>query len=438
MDDLYDDPSTPGSGVTTPASEYQQSLSDLQARGIPVDDNGFPAYDATLFGSDVHSDRQNGGPVLSSANGQAEHQDMLEAQAGMFDLEGNLTPEGEARFKEEERQERLARQARQEAYFSNVPKDRSKPANQEATPQRPEQTNGFDHRQPAPGRGPAQSRRQPPGFTPDRPTPTANPAGFAQPSSSSQQTAFPQSSGSSNGFRQDAHSQQNGFAHSNGDQRYQAPQQQPVSSFAAGPTANGFGHAQQPQAASQKPQPQSHANGYAHAQQPIQQSYGSGGFPDSAMNSLLSQPSHGTSGDFSSELWATDARKPSPDWAWTQQQQQQRQKQQQQQRKSAQRAAAPGPVAQQNFAQQNFAQRQPAQQAAAQQSAAPQSALPQQLAFLQQSATPTHQAFEPVQAYGGHDYANPTDVLARKVQGKEESAPDESNVDEFITSCLQE
>lgn len=357
---------------------------------------------------------------------------MLEAQAGMFDLEGNLTPEGKARFKEEER---LARQARQEAYFSSVPKDRSSntPANQEANPQRPEQTNGFDHRQPAPGRGPAQSRRQPPGFTPDRPTPTANPAGFAQPSSSSRQTASPQSSGSANGFRQDAHSQQNGFAHSNGDQRYQAPQQQPVSSFAANPTANGFGHVQQPQAASQKPQPQpqSHANGYAHAQQPIQQSYGSGGFPDSAMNSLLSRPSHGTSGDFSSELWATDARKPSPDWAWIQQQQQQRQKQQQQQRKSAQRAAAPGPAAQQNFA-----QRQPAQQAAAQQSAAPQSALPQQLAFLQQSATLTNQAPEPVRAYGDHDYANPADVLAGKVQGKEFA--DESNVDDFIASCLQE
>ena len=356
----------------------------------------------------------------------------------MFDEEGNLTPEAAARFKEEERKDREARQAKQDAFFSDLANTRSK-SKQEAKPQRPDQTNGFNHRhqgvpfdaQAAPSRGPTPSRRQPPGFTPDRPAPATNPAGFAQPSSSSQQTAFPQSSGTANGFRQDAHPQQNGFACSTDDQLHQAPQQHPVSSFAANPSANGFGHTQQPQGAPQKPQPQSHANGYAHAQQPAQQSYGSGGFPDSAMNSLLNQSSHGTSGDFSSELWATDARKPSHDWAWIQQQQQHQK--QQQQRKSAQRVVAPAPAAQQNFA-----QYQPAQQTAAQQSAAPQAALPQQLAFMQQSAAPVYQAPAPAQAYGGNEYANPAGNLAWKLQEKEELAPDESNISDFITSCLNE
>lgn len=451
---MYDAPSTPGSDATTPASEFQPSARELREKGIGVGDGGFPAYDPTQFGSDVPSEMQDM-PSFSGPNfaEKSELQKMAEAQAHMFDEHGNFCAGTAAFFEAETQKEKEIRQAERDAeYFQSFGQSSSHGTSQATSSQRPAQATSSDQSyqalplgtQPNPHRGPAQSRRQPPGFIPDRPPPAVTHFNPAQGSSSSQQRGSSHPSGMTNGFGLDATSQQNGFAHPTSEQQFQAAQQTPFASTAATPTptANGFGHPQ-PQAPPQRPQaPHAAAvNGFTHtqhpAQHPAQQSYGSAGFPDTAMDGLQRQPSPGASGDFTSQLWATDARKPSDDWSWIQQQQQ---------RKSAQRAAA----AQQNFAQhpaqQNFAQQGYAQQPAAQQAAPPQPALQQQpLAFMQSSAGPVHnapelkQAFnilEPLQAFSVNENVDPAEALAKKAQEKEEHSEDPAEWDDFILSAL--
>ena len=455
---MYDAPSTPGSDATTPASEFQPSARELREKGIGMGDGGFPAYDPTQFGSDMPSEMQDI-PSFSGPNfeDKSELQKMAEAQAHMFDEHGNFCAGTAAFFEAETQKEKEIRQAERDAeYFQSFGQSSSHSTSQATSSQQPAQATSSDKSyqalplgtQPNPHRGPAQSRRQPPGFIPDRPPPSVTHLNPAQGSSSSQQRGSSHPSGMTNGFGLDATSQQNGFAHPTGQQHFQAAQQTPFASTGASPTptANGFKHPQRPQ-----PPPAAAANGFAHtqhpaqhpAQQPAQQSYGSAGFPDTAMDGLQRQPSPGASGDFTSQLWATDARKPSQDWSWIQQQQQ---------RKVAQRAAAAQNPAQQNFAQhpaqQNFAQQGYAQQPAAQQAAAHQPALQQQqqpLAFMQSLGSPMHygpepkQAFnilEPLQAFSVNENVDPAEALARKAQEKEQHSEDPAEWDDFILSAL--
>lgn len=429
MGETYDAPSTPGSDATTPAPKYQQSLSELKTKGIAVDDNGFPTYDPTLFGSDVHSDRQRSDMLaVSSSTDNSEMQKMLEAQAGMFDADGNLLPDAQDRLKADERREREQNLARREAsMYESFGKSSSSNATRTAGSRHTGQITGLDHQlqsgtQTAVSKGLAQSHRQPPGFTPDRPAPAA----------------IPSVSASINGFSQDATSQQNGFAHPHSQQQTQAPPQNPLTQFAADLNANGLDHShRQPGAPAQRPQPTPLAKGnaFAHPQQPALQSYGSAGFSDTAMSSF-SQPS--ASGDFSSELWAADARKHSQDWAWVQQQEQ---------RKSAQRSAAQQPAAQQSFsqqgtAQQGFPQHQPGyrqqgspQQQFHQQAAAPQPSLPHEHPFMQTSAAPVYSAnaTEPVPTHG----FDPAEAMAKKVHvTDQEQDMDVNDLEDFILSSL--
>lgn len=424
MGETYDAPSTPGSDATTPAPEYQQSLSELKGKGIAVDDNGFPMYDPTLFGSDVRSDRQDPHmPAASSSGDKSEFQKMMEAQAGMFDANGNLLPDAQAQFQADERREREQNQARREAsMFESFGRGSSSnsSAPQAGTSCHVAQ-NGLSQAPqpsllPAANSGPASTRRQPPSFMPDRPGPAPNADAL-------------------NGFRQDVPLQQDGFVQANTQQQApKAPQQDPLAQFAADLNANGFEHAHnQPQAPTQRPQPSSaaNANGFAHTQQPAMQSYGSDGFSDSALSGF-NQPSHSVSGDFTSELWAADSRKKSQDWAWVQQQKQQE--------RSVQRATAQQPAARQNHPQHNGVQQGFVQHSHAQPQIPPHIAAPQYTRQQQQSLsqTPAAPVYSAPAAHRAHGF-DPSEALAKKVQLVYDGHDmDVGNLDDFILSSLMD